>query len=105
MLSLLTPEFVQFDPIFLEWMYPFDKYSLCTCCMPDLHLGSKDTTVNKQGPHCHWIHILEGIIKKGKIHIHMYTQRMKITLEKSSVNIFRECYTAACEDWLIDWLL
>lgn len=42
--------------------------------MPDMHLGSKDTTVNKQGPYCHRIHILVGIIKKkGKIHTDMYT--------------------------------
>ena len=56
-------------------MYPFDKYLLCTHCMPDMHLGSKDTTVNKQGPYCHRIHILVGIIKKKEKYIHTCIHR------------------------------
>lgn len=32
--------------------------------MPDMPLGSKDTTANKQSPHPHGIHILVGGIQK-----------------------------------------
>lgn len=69
-------------------MYPFDKYLLCTHCMPDMHLGSKDTTVNKQGPYCHRIHILVGIIKKRKnTYTHVYIEDENYSGKKQCKNI------------------
>lgn len=52
--------------------------------MPEMHLGSKDTIVNKQGPHCHQIYILEGIIKKEK-YIHTCVHRGRKLLWNKAV--------------------
>lgn len=50
--------------------------------MPEMHLGSKDTIVNKQGPHCHQIYILEGIIKRKSTYTPVYIEE-EITLNKA----------------------
>lgn len=56
--------------------------------MPDMHLGSKDTTVNKQGPYCHHIHILVGIIKKRKnTYTHVYIEDENYSGKKQCKNI------------------
>ena len=64
LLSPQTKNFILFEPILLSFMYSFNKCLSCAHCVSDIHLGSKDTTVNTQSPHFPGMYTLvEGVQK------------------------------------------